>query len=73
MARNDQQLPTIYEGEGVHIFKNQSGEIFIENIKSGAQMRMSASGDDLNFTTFGGGKIEPMVVANSIGWRVTKR
>ena len=68
------QFPILFEGRGVRIYKNPCDEIFIENIETRIVMRLSASQGGLEFTAFNCGAIvEPIVVANSIGWRVGKR
>ena len=70
---NSDQFPILFEGAGVRIYKNPSNELFIENIGSGVTMRLKASRGGLEFTAFDGGvTVQPMVVANSIGWRVSR-
>lgn len=68
------EFPILAEVRGVRVYKNPSNEIFIENIESGVVMRLSASRGGLEFTTFncGGASCKPIVVANSIGWRVSQ-
>ena len=73
MEHNESQFPTVHKGRNIHIYLNDSGEIFIKHLESGAEMRMNGDGGSINFTTFGGGEVKPTVVANSIGWRVTKK
>jgi hypothetical protein len=69
----NKQFPIHFEGNGIVIFSNGSGEIFVQAEENGAEMRMSASRDGIEFTAFGGQTVEPIVVANSIGWRVSKK
>ncbi len=75
MERNDSQFSTLHKGRGLHIYKNNStGEIFIENLESRVTMRMNGDGRSINFTAFDQGVVvEPIVVNNSIGWRVAKK
>ncbi len=74
VALNDSQFPTVHKGRNIHICLNPTGEIFIKNLKSGVTMRMNGDGGSINFTTFNcGAVLEPVVVANNIGWRVAKK
>ncbi len=70
----NESFPIIYEDGRVRVFKNPTNEIFVKDIRSGATMRISSyphSGGGLQFTTIG--RVEPIQVNNSIGWRVSLR
>jgi hypothetical protein len=68
----NEQLPIHFEKNGMVVYSNHSGELFVVAKENGAQMRMSASRDGIEFTAFGDQTVEPIVVANSIGYRVRK-
>jgi hypothetical protein len=67
-------FPILFEGYGIRVFRNPSGEIFVEDVESGVTMRLSQShypGGGIQFTTEG--FVEPIRVTNMIGWRVANR
>ncbi len=65
-------FPILYEDSRVQIFKNPSNEIFIEDIRSGATIRLSSyPHGGLQFTT--DGLVEPIRITNTIGWRISPR
>lgn len=69
-----ESFPILYEDHSVRIYKNPTDEIFIEDIRSGATMRLSSypqSDGGLQFTT--DGRVEPIRISNMIGWRVSPR
>lgn len=57
----------------VRIRKNHCNEIFITDVATGVEMRLSSNGRGLGFTTFSGGRVQPTVVAGSVGWEVVPR
>ena len=66
------QFPIHYEGRGLRVYTNPSGEVFVENPQSGISMRISSPRPgELQFTTEG--RVEPTLVTNMIGWRVSPR
>lgn len=70
----DEQLPIHHEGRYIRVYTNPSGEIFVEDIRSGAKMRISPYfyiGGGLEFTT--DARVEPILVNGMIGWRVSLR
>ena len=71
-ARQDEQFPTLFNDGRMRVYNNTGKEIFVEDVKTGALMRISSNGRGLGFTTFGGGRVQPTVVAGSIGWEVIK-
>jgi len=64
------QFPIHYEKHHLQVFTNPSGELFVEDTRSGAQMRMRATDDgEIEFTSKG--PVEPTIVnGHAIGWRV---
>ena len=73
MAQSDGRCRDLFNNGHIRIHKNHCDEIFIENASGRVQMRISPSGDGLEFTTFGGGRVQPRVAAGSIGWEVVPR
>jgi len=66
------QFPIHYEGGSLLVYTNPSGELFVEDIRTGVKMRISPSYPGrLQFTT--DGRVEPIQVTNMIGWRITPR
>ncbi len=68
-----ESFPILFEDGRVRVYKNPTNEIFVENIRSGLTMRISASlyDDGLQFTA--DGRVEPILVNGMIGWRVGSR
>lgn len=67
-------MKTLYENVSLRIYKNPTGEIFVEDKDTKATMRISTyphDGGGLQFTT--DQLVEPIRVANMIGWRVGPR
>lgn len=67
-------FPVLYESGVMCVFKNPSGEIFVEDMRTGATMRISPylhTGGGLQFTT--SELVEPIQVNNTIGWRIGQR
>ncbi len=63
------QFPIHYERGNLRVYTNPSGELFVEDIRSGVNMRINPSHlNGLTFTT--SGRVEPIQVNNMIGWRV---
>jgi hypothetical protein len=67
------QFPVHYTGRDLKIFTNSSGEVFVENTKSGVHMRINATGGGLQFTTNIFTITQPIIVNNMIGWVVEGR
>ena len=63
----------------MEIRRNSSNELFIKDTESGVEMRLSSNhhhrGSGLQFTSWGAvpGRVEPIRVANDIGWAVVPR
>jgi hypothetical protein len=69
-----EEFPVRIEKRGLRVFENPSGELFVEDIRSGTQMRMSSyphGKGGIEFTT--DQLVEPIRVTNTIGWRVGPR
>lgn len=68
------QFPILFEDGRVRVYKNPTNEIFVEDIRSGATMRINSYphlDGGLQFTT--DGRVEPVQVNGMIGWRVGRR
>ena len=66
------QFPIHYERGHLRVYTNPSGELFVEDTRSGVSMRINPSHPSgLQFTT--DGRVEPIRVTNTIGWRVERR
>ena len=66
------QFPIHYEGGYLRVYTNPGGELFVRDTRSGVSMRINpARFGGLEFTT--DGRIEPIRVTNTIGWRVEPR
>lgn len=67
-----EQFPIHYEGRYMRVYTNPSGELFVEDARSGVSMRINPSHPGgLEFTT--DGRVEPIRVTNMIGWHVGPR
>ena len=67
-----EQFPIHYEGRYMRVYTNPSGELFVEDTRSGVSMRINPSHPGgLEFTTIG--RVEPFRISNTIGWRVEPR
>ena len=69
-------FPILYDDGRVRVYKNPTNEIFVEDIRSRVTMRInsySCPDEDggLQFTTVG--RVEPVRVHGTIGWRVSPR
>lgn len=67
----NKNFPILYEDGCLRIYKNPSSEIFVEDMRSRATMRISSYGysdGGLQFTT--DGQVGPIRLSNMIGWRV---
>lgn len=67
-------FPILHENGLVCVYKNPPNEIFVEDLRTGAVMRISSyphSGGGLQFTT--SELVEPIRITNIIGWRVGPR
>ena len=70
----EEGFPILYKDGSIRIFKNPTNEIFVEDIRSGATMRINSYphlDGGLQFTT--DGRVEPVKVNGVIGWRVGPR
>ena len=73
-AGGNENFPILFEDDHMRVYKNPANEIFVEDIQSGATMRISSYpllDGGLRFTTKG--RVEPIPVANMIGWRISPR
>ncbi|MCI4435658.1 MAG: hypothetical protein JHC33_02435 [Ignisphaera sp.] len=68
--KEEPQFPVHYTGRDIEVFTNSSGEVFVENTKTGVQMRINATKLGLRFTTNNFTIIQPTIVNNLIGWSV---
>jgi len=69
----DEQFPIHYEDGEIRIYTNPSNEVFIEDKKSGVQMRLNShytGKGGLQFTT--NALVEPFH-AHMLGWKLTPR
>ncbi|MFH1404696.1 MAG: hypothetical protein ABIH21_01200 [Patescibacteria group bacterium] len=68
-----ENFPILFEDSRLRVYKNPDNEIFVEDIRSGATMRISSTSPrgGLTFTT--DGRVEPIQVNNLIGWHVSPR
>lgn len=67
----DENFPILYEGGGLRVFRNPSGEIFVEDILTSTRMRISAypaGAGGLQFTA--NGRVDPLITNGCIGWRI---
>jgi len=67
-------FPILFEDGLLRVYKNPSNEIFVEDVRSGATMRISSylyPKGGLRFTT--DELVEPIQVNNMIGWRISPR
>ncbi len=66
------QFPVHYQDCNLKVYTNPSGEVFVEDVQTGVSLRISANrAEGLHFTT--GGRLEPILVTNMIGYRVEPR
>jgi hypothetical protein len=65
----DDQFPVLFKDGRLKVYKNPSGEIFVEDVRTGALLRIGTDGRGLMLTAFGH-KIQPEVVGGSIGYSV---
>jgi hypothetical protein len=66
------QFPVHYEDRNLKVYTNPSGEIFVEDTRTGVTMRINPSHPGgLEFTT--DGRVEPIRIAGAIGWRIEPR
>ena len=65
--------PILFKDGQIRVYRNPTREVFVEDIRSGATMRVSSysHGDGLQFTT--DSRVEPIQVNGMIGWRVSPR
>lgn len=71
---SNKNFPILFEDGCVRVYKNPMNEVFVNDIRSGATMRISSYphlGNGLQFTT--DGWVEPIQVNGMIGWRVSRR
>ena len=64
-------FPILFQDGDVRVYKNPTNEIFVEDIRSGATMRINSygHGEGLQFTA--DGRVEPIQVNGMIGWRIS--
>jgi len=71
---DSKQFPILFEDGRVRVYKNPTNDIFVEDIRSGATIRINSYphvDGGLQFTA--DGRVEPVLVNNMIGWRVGPR
>ena len=68
---DNEQFPVLYEDGTVKIYKNPTNEIFVKNLKSGAEMRITPRKEKLELTTHGS-YMKPCIINGSIGYTVSK-
>lgn len=70
---DSEMFPVLFENGLVRVYRNHMSEIFVEDIQSGATMRISSfrSLGGLKFTT--ASLVEPVQVEGMLGWRVGPR
>lgn len=72
--RDNEQFPILFERGNLQIYKNPTDEIFIEDLQTGASIRLNVDPrGGLQFTTGAHELVEPERVSNMIGWRISKR
>ena len=67
-------FPILFDDGRMRVYKNPTNEIFVEDKESGSTMRVSQylhGKKGLQFTT--DELVEPIRVANTIGWRIGPR
>jgi hypothetical protein len=64
------QFSVHYAGRDIKVFTNSSGEVFVENARTGVHMRINATREGLRFTTNNFTITQPIVVNNMIVWSV---
>lgn len=64
------QFPILFEDGEKRVYKNPTNEIFVEDVRSGATMRINSRGGLLFTVT---GDVRPTVVNGMIGWHVSRR
>jgi len=72
----DQNFPIIHENSRIRIYQNPNKEIFVEDILSGATLRLNACDYACRGIDFvaEGCHVEPMVTERgTVGWRVSLR
>ena len=68
----EEQFPVLYENGLIRVYRNPTGEIFVQHEETNVTMRIhSVRGEGLQFTT--AGRVEPVRVTNMIGWKVSTR
>lgn len=72
-AHGSEHLPIIYEDVCLLVYKNPSGDIFLEDLRSGVTMRVMSCpfSVGLQFTTQG--IVEPIPSDDTIAWTVRPR
>ena len=70
-TRQDPRCPEIFNNGKLKISLNHCDEVFITDIGSGAEIRMSSSPHGrLQFTAEGYDTVAPIITGNMIGWKV---
>lgn len=72
--RGNPQFPILFEGGGLRIFKNPRNEIFVQDVKSGTEIRLAPYPHlegGLEFTT--NSLVEPIQINGGIGWLIAPR
>ena len=64
-------FPVFFDDGRLRVYKNPTNEIFVEDCKTGATMRINSGRNGLQFTT--SEVVEPVQVPGMIGWRVGPR
>jgi hypothetical protein len=64
----ESQFLVHYIRRDIKVFTNSSGEVFVENTKTGVRMRINITREGLQFTT--DSIVQPARVSNMIGWNI---
>jgi len=74
MAKKNANEGSVYKDGNIEIRRNHCKELFIKDVKSGVEIRLSShlGGRGLEFTNWGGtpSRVTPVRIANGIGWAV---
>ncbi len=66
---NEEQFPALFDDGKIRVYKNPCNEIFVQNVATGATMRINSDRQGLTFTAFSH-SVQPVVVAGSIGYAI---
>jgi len=73
-AHNSDQFPILGEVMGIRVYKNPCGELFVEDIESGVQIRINRNHHHYGGLAFTNqSRVEPVAICNMIVWHVGAR